>query len=287
MITGAERYYFLFFLALIWLVYAAACDLRKKEIPNWISFSLIAFALAYRAFYSAFSGNLGFLLFGVIGFGVFFILAYGFYYARVFAGGDAKLLMALGTILPFESLNGLAINAIGFLFALFFIGAIYNLIYAAGLACLNWKNYKKELANNIKHANKTWLMLFIILGAAAYLLIRGLIGFVMGIMFFILPLLFVFTKALEKSCMIKLVSSDKLTEGDWLERDVRAGRNLIKKSVHGLSAEEVRALRKTGKKVWIKDGVPFAPAILIVWIVMVFFYLVLKGDFANFFSWLA
>jgi Flp pilus assembly protein protease CpaA len=287
MIAGIERYYFLFFLALVWLVFAAVCDLRKREVPNWLSFSLIAFALAYRAFYATAADDWWFLLFGLIGFGIFFALAYLFYYARMFGGGDAKLLMGLGAVLPFESLYGLEMNAIGFLFVLFAVGAIYNIIYGTGLACFNWKSYRKELANNIKGTSKKWLILFVVFGVASYFVLNGRTGLIIGLMFLILPLLFVFMKALEKSCMIKFVSPDKLTDGDWIERDIKVGNQVIKKSVHGLSAEEVKMLKRAGKKVLIREGMPFAPAFLIAWIVMVFFYLVLGLEFSGFFSWLA
>ena len=66
--------------------------------------------------------------------------------------------------------------------------------------------------------------------------------------------------------MIKNRDPWKLTEGDWLERDVKIGRKVIKKSVHGLSLKEIRILRKAKKKVLIKEGVPFTPAFLFAFV---------------------
>ena len=94
---------------------------------------------------------------------------------------------------------------------------------------------------------------------------------IMSLMVFALPFLSIFVVAVEKSCMIKLVSPDKLTEGDWLEKEVKIAGRRIKKSVHGLSIEEIGALRKARKKVWIKEGVPFTPAFLLASGIMVFF----------------
>ena len=74
--------------------------------------------------------------------------------------------------------------------------------------------------------------------------------------------------------MIKLKKADELAEGDWLERDVKVNGRVISKSVHGLSNEEIRLLKKYNKNVLIKQGVPFTPAFLIALIVMVFFFLV-------------
>jgi hypothetical protein len=88
------------------------------------------------------------------------------------------------------------------------------------------------------------------------------------------PLIYFYSKAIENSCMIKLVSPNKLTEGDWLEKDVKIGNKYIKKSVHGLSKRDIEFLKKKKKKVWIKEGIPFSPAFLISFLLMVFFFLV-------------
>ena len=92
---------FLVVLALIWLIFAVVSDLKTREIPNWLNFSLILFALGGRFFYSVFSDNWDFLIQGFFGLAVFFLLANLLYFGRFFAGGDAKLMMALGPILPF------------------------------------------------------------------------------------------------------------------------------------------------------------------------------------------
>mgnify|MGYP001614646475 FL=1 len=116
-----EEYYFLFLLGLLWCIFATVQDLRKREIANWLNFSMIIFALAYRAFYSIEARDGGdFFLFGLGGFGIFFLLANLLYYGRAFAGGDAKLLMGFGALLPFESINDLLFVSAGFILLLFF-----------------------------------------------------------------------------------------------------------------------------------------------------------------------
>ena len=72
--------------------------------------------------------------------------------------------------------------------------------------------------------------------------------------------------------MLKLVSPGKLIEGDWLKDDVNVGKRVIKKTVHGLSREDIKFLKKAKKKVWIGGGVPFTPAFLIALIVFVLWY---------------
>ena len=91
---------FLIILAFIWLIVASVLDFKTREIPNWLNFSLITFALAFRALFSIVESEPLFFVYGVLGFAMFFILANIFYYARIIAGGDAKLLMGLGAVLP-------------------------------------------------------------------------------------------------------------------------------------------------------------------------------------------
>ena len=113
-----EEYYFLFALALIYTIVATIRDLKTTEVPNWLNFSFLTFALAYRAFYAIFTRNTEFFFFGLIGAMLFFIIANLFYYGKVFAGGDAKLLIGFGAVLPFESLSDFFSLTVIFIFIL-------------------------------------------------------------------------------------------------------------------------------------------------------------------------
>lgn len=263
-----ERYYFLFFLALIWCIFASVQDMKKREIANWITYSFIIFALAHRAFYSVIEKDGGrFFLWGMGGFLVFLILAHLFYYTRAFAGGDAKLLMGFGAILPFEKFGDLLFLGAGFIFLLFLVGAVYSLFYSLFLVYKNWDKFRIALSENLRKYNKLLsMLLFICLIYLIGVLINGYdisLWSVLAILIFILAITFIYLKAVETSCLIVLMDPRKLTEGDWLERDIRIKGRVIRKSVHGLSTEEIVLLKKNGKKVLIKQGVPFAPAFLI------------------------
>ncbi|MDO8508896.1 MAG: A24 family peptidase [Nanoarchaeota archaeon] len=265
-----EEYYFLFVLALIWCIFAVYVDLKKREVPNWLNFSLVGFALAYRAFYSLFSGDASYFLTGILGFGIFFGLAYGFYYARAFAGGDAKLLMGFGIILPYKDFFGLIEWGLVFIIGLFSLGAIYSVVYSFFIAYRRRKTLQKEIKNKIKKEKKI-LYLF---GALLILMLFFYNAFnIIGILGIIsLGILYFYIGALDK-CMIVKIKASKLTEGDWIERDIRVGGRVIKKTVHGLSLEDIVLLKKAGKEVYIKEGIPFTPAFLFA-LIMVFFFLI-------------
>ncbi len=121
---------FLWVLALVYIVFAVIQDVRTREIANWLSFSLIIFTLGFRFFYSLFQGD-SFVFFyqGLIGLGIFFALGNLLYYGKVFAGGDAKLMIALGTILPsFSVLSKNLQSFFDFLLIFLSVGFVYVII---------------------------------------------------------------------------------------------------------------------------------------------------------------
>jgi Flp pilus assembly protein protease CpaA len=140
---------FLIVVGFIYLIFASVSDLRKREVPNWLSFSLIIFALAYRAFYSAFSRDARFFIFGLVGFGIFYFLAYGLYFGRVFAGGDAKLMMGLGALIPFSSdFTGNLYSMLVFLVLFLALGSFYGLFYSFALTFRS-RSFAKEFRKQI------------------------------------------------------------------------------------------------------------------------------------------
>ena len=262
-----EEYYFLFGLGLLWSIFAVVQDLKTREVSNWLNFSLIGFALAYRVFYSLFINDYLFFVSGLLGFGVFFGLSHLFYYTKVFAGGDAKLLMGFGVILPYSNFNELFSIGVIFLFALFFFGALYGLIYSVFIVIKNFDKVKKA----------KWLFVILLL-FSVLLMFLDYSTIIFGIFLILMLFLYAYVKALDL-CMIKLVKFKDLQEGDWLEREIRVGKKIIKKSVHGLSKEDIKLLKRFRKSVYIKEGIPFTPAFLLALLATVFFSLILGFDF--------
>ncbi|MCU0642026.1 MAG: A24 family peptidase [archaeon] len=277
-----ERYYFLFGLALAWLIFASVQDLRKREVANWLNFSLLVFALAYRGIYASLSDEWMFLVYGLAGAAMFFLFGNLFYYAKLFGGGDAKLLTALGAILPFSSWGDLAALGIGFVVLFFLVGAVYGLCYSFYLVFRNKARFKKEFRKNLGLRWKMFavpLILGIALWIAGFFVYVGWGLIVFAILFPALSLLlYIYMRAIDV-CMIKLAEPKNLTEGDWTVSDIHVAGRVIKKSVHGLSWNEIKLLRKAKKKVLIKDGIPFVPVFLLSFLAMVSFYAILSPDF--------
>ena len=260
-------YYFLFALAILFTLVATIQDIKKREVANWLNYSLIAFSLAYLLFYSIYTKNSSFFLYGAAGFIVFFILANILYYAKAFAGGDAKLLMGLGTIFPYTSYFSIIPIALIFCLLLFLVGAFYSLLYSIPIAITNKKIFSSSFSKTLKKYYK-----FLIL-TVPLLILNFLTPFPFNplflILFLILPL-YIYTSSIEK-CLIKLYPPSRLTEGDWILSDIKLKSHTVKKTVHGLSKEDIKALRKANKSILVKEGIPFIPAFLISLIIMVFF----------------
>jgi Flp pilus assembly protein protease CpaA len=272
MIINGENL-FLIILGLIWIIGAVMQDLKRREVDNLWNFSLIFFALSYRASISVFNWNYWFFINGIIGLVIFIILGNLFYYSRLFAGGDAKLLMALGSILPFS--YNLIINLKIFsLFILLFLvcGSFYAIFYSFFLVFKNWKNFNKEFKKQFKNYKYMFLFsifIFIILIFLGFFFEKMIFLLAFVILFF--PVLFVFAKSVEESCMIKLIPVSKLTIGDWLYKDIKVGNKKIESNWEGVSEEELKLIqRKYKKKILIKQGIPFTPSFLLGFLVLIF-----------------
>jgi Flp pilus assembly protein protease CpaA len=265
---------FLIILGFIWIIAAVIQDMRKREVENWINFSLIIFALTYRLFYSLFSSSWGFFIQGIIGLLIFLILGNIFYYSRIFAGGDAKLFIALGAIIPFslifkENLYIFVAFIIGFLI----FGGIYGFVYSLFILIKNKKEFLRLFKQEIKSKRNLFVISFIF---ALILLIFPLfsqikITLFLPLIFFLFPLMYIYAKAIEE-CMSVEVNVKRLTEGDWLYQNVKIKNQLIKSSWDGLTREDIKLLKKYKNKVKIKQGIPFTPSFLFAFIFILYLW---------------
>jgi len=286
-----EVYYFLFALAFFWIVFACVTDLKKEEVPDWLSYSFIIFALAYRAFYAILYNEPRFFFFGVIGCLVFVALGFAFYYGRVFGGGDAKLLMGIGAVLPFENMFGFFSNSFLFLMSLFLLGGIYTLFYSIGLCIKYYSRFKQTFIKKFLRYN----MFFYTLGVIYIIVLFWYFfypNFYLIYLIYVLPLsalllfLHCYLKSIEEGCLIRLEKPKNLTEGDWLFESVRVRGRTIEKTVHGLSLKDIAFLKSAKKEVLIKHGIPFVPSFLLA-LLTVFFFLIFEFSLEEFFGFLS
>ncbi len=276
---------FLICLGIVWIIFAVVQDMKTHEVANWVNFSLVIFALGFRFFWSLFGlGNFSFFYQGLIGFGIFFVLGNLLYYGKVFAGGDAKLMIALGTVLPIY--NNFKDNMklfFVFIFLFLLTGAVYGLISSFVLAFRNKEQFNKEFKKQFSKRKKL-IYFSSIFGILS--LVFGFyldVFFLLGIFIFVFPYFYLFAKSVDESCMIKKISPKKLREGDWLYKNIKVGKKLLKAKWDGLSRDEIKIIKKAGKKVLIRFGIPFTPVFLISFLILVF--LILFKEFSWVFSY--
>jgi Flp pilus assembly protein protease CpaA len=271
---------FLICLGLVWIVFATVQDLKHREIANWLNFSLAIFALGFRFFYSLFSGNdFSFFYQGLIGLGIFFVIGNLFYYGRIFAGGDAKLMISLGAIIPLYSNFQENVNIfLVFILLFLLVGAVYGLTTSLVFAFKNKREFSKEFKKQFRKNKKiVYLSLFfgIVLLAIGFLFEPS---FYFGVLVFVSSYFYLFAKSVDEACMIKKISVNKVTEGDWLYKDIKIGKKLIKAKWDGLSKSEINLLKKNKREIYIRYGIQFTPVFLISFIILVFLF------FRGFFS---
>ena len=267
---------------ILYLLIASIFDIKTREVPDLLSYSLIIIALSLRLIFSIISKEFSFFISGLIGFVVFFIVANFMYYTRQWGGGDAKLLMGIGAALPIypQSLIGYfnpSLNQIPFLLVLFLnliiIGAAYALVYSIILSIRYKDKIGKEFSSILssKHFAKTRkIIVFSCLAILVYGLLqpekvtRVIISMVIFSILFLFYLI-IFLKAAEKAVLIKKIDVKRLTPGDWVNQKV------IKKEVlydpkkgYGITQKQINNILSSGiKEVEIKEGMPFVPSFFI------------------------
>ena len=89
--------------------------------------------------------------------------------------------------------------------------------------------------------------------------------------------LLVFVKAVEQVSMIRLIDPEKLTEGDWIVKDIKVdGKRIAGPKDLGINKKQIKKLlefKQQGKidKVKVKYGIPFVPSFLFAMIYTIIF----------------
>jgi len=197
---------------------------------------------------------------GFLGFG--FIM----YYLGQWGGGDAKILSAIGFLIPmYQSAKLILPFSVSFFFNVFLVGAVYMIVYAFALSFINkkiWTTFFKDLKANAKMIliyNSALIVTLVLMGLlfARYFEFLPLAAFTtlvvtIGLASAGLYILWKFVKAVEHVGFKKKIPVSKLRVGDVPD---------YYKIWEGITEKEVRKIKKSGKRyIWIKEGVRFAPA---------------------------
>ncbi|MBL7056186.1 prepilin peptidase [Candidatus Woesearchaeota archaeon] len=269
-----------YLIAFIVLVVGSYTDLRTREVPDWINLGTIGIGFSISLILSLVYWNHSFILNSVIGFGIFFGIAWLMFYTGQWGGGDSKMLMGLGALIGIDVFSGKLPFLVNFFINSMLVGAIYGLLWSFYLALVKRKkfvvSFKKTLEDKKTKKFRNFTIIFIVIFVSLFLFDDSLYrilyvyaALLAGISFY----LFVSVKAVEKSCMLKLVTPDKLTEGDWIAKEVKvSGKYITGPKDLGIEKKQIKKLislykKKKVRKILVKEGIPFVPSFLIAFIV--------------------
>ncbi|MCF7861800.1 A24 family peptidase [Candidatus Woesearchaeota archaeon] len=286
---------------LIMLAYASISDFRTREVPDWLSYSIIISGFGIRTIGALFSWDYWYLLDGLIGFGIMFALAHLLFYTGQWGGGDSKVLMGMGVILGSYPVDFIFSPALGdipfsllaaFMVNLAILGSVYGLVWSFGLAFSNLRKFGKELVKvNRQKQTRIWkivmLIVFMIALGIYFYPTENVVNYLAlssSLLFVFVVYLIIFIKIIERVFMEYYIPVSKVTPGDWIVNDVVInGKRICGPKDLGISEEQIAVLYKLHKKgkiskVKIKAGIPFIPSFLfsyiftIVWGNIVFIF---------------
>jgi Flp pilus assembly protein protease CpaA len=259
-------------LTVILLLIGSITDLKKREVHDYISYGLIVVGFASSIIYSIITFSINPFINSLLGFLLGLIIAYVMFYLGQWGGGDSKLIMGLGTIIGFNVFEFFGAQNywfVIFLINILFIGAIYGLIWSIYLAFSHRKLFLKKAKEWRERKDITlyrrMILIFILITVIATIFFVPeelkllLLAFIA--MLFVVFYMWIFVRIIEESCMIKKIPVSKLTEGDWVYKDVYIGKKYVSGPKDlGISRQKIAMLKKYKiKSILIKEGIPFIP----------------------------
>lgn len=262
-------------IAFFGLLFASIFDIRTREVPDWLNFSLIAFGFGSAIIASIIHLTYTYILYSAIGFVFAMLVSFLFYYTGQWGGGDAKMLMGLGALFGLNISGGIPFIIL-LLLNIFIFGAIYGMGWSLYLAFKHKKDFKKAF-DKLVHSRKVMVYRRVIM----VITILGLLFFFFSpiflkpiIMGFLVLLFFgfyfiIYSKAVEKSSMEKMIPINKLTEGDWVLETMTINGKEHKFSKQGISKKDIALLKKSFKKktIKVKEGIPFLPSFFVAYVI--------------------
>lgn len=259
------------------LIIASLFDIKTREVPDWLNFSLLGFAIGSALIMSIINHEPRFLLSALIGLGAGLVIGVLLFYTGQWGGGDTKLIAGLCILMSLtyaDYLKGLLLIA-SFLINTMLVGAIYGLVFSLVKAVTNFKHFKPAIEQKLRSKQVLYIRVILLLvGIFAFLFLLAtksiesamIFGFAMSLFLFFY--LWAFVSVVEKTCMTQQVPVNKLTEGDWVVGEViKGGKVVLKPSKTGITLEQIALLkRKKIDKVTVKVGIPFVPSFLIAYI---------------------
>jgi len=256
-------------------------DLKTTEFPDWMPYAIIISALAVRGVYALLLADISIIAGSVVWGLVFLVIGLAMYYTRQWGDGDAWLLGALGFLFPgptgFAAPGAAPAGFAAFpfpavmLFNFFFVSFFYLIAYSLFLGLRSPRvsgQFLAYLKGNSRSITVSVVAIFAVCaGLVLYLLTQMGLPLEQVYVFFLFPVLFAgllvflyYGKFIENRLFRKRIDA----------KDLRPGDVPVGSKWKVLSENEVLKLKKKGGKIWIKEGVRFAPVFVITMVLTLF-----------------
>jgi len=261
--------------------YAVYTDFKFRYINDWLTWGLVVVGLTGHAIISLLEWNIYPLLFSIGAAAVFFAIGHVFFYTGALGGGDVKLLTGLAATIPIypailEPIFTPSLAEWPFLVTLMasvlLVGVVYSIVYLIVRAALKYKFFKPIFLDGIKPLKKLAIVVVVLLASVGVLAFFELeLALVVALLIVLSSLAIVlipFSKAVEQ-IMIYPAKPSELEAGDRPVGEIKVGKKIVYKprriGMNEADVERLQVLEKLGKidKIAVKDGIPYAPAILL------------------------
>ncbi len=248
-------------IALAILVTASAVDLRKREVPDLLNYSLVAIGIILAVISSVYSHSIWPFVASIIGVVLGYSIGAVMFYSGQWGGGDAKMLMGLGALLGFDIYasieKGIETVAsslfVNVFVAILIAGVVYGLIYLLYLIIKKWKTFRKHLKiklNTKEMIHKRWtvmitvsigiIMCFLIADPFTKIIVASLAGLI-----FIGFYMFTYIKVVEHHLLTGPMKIVEITPGEWLSKDL---------FVKAKEQSPVKSIKQNMALYYVKEG---------------------------------
>ena len=264
-------------IGLIALVIASLFDAKTREVPDWLNYSLIAFAIGSSLILSVYHGYWHIIINSLIGLVIGLFIGLLMFYTGQWGGGDSKLIIGLSALIGFSisDIGATLPLLIIFLVNILLVGAVYGLIFSFAKALLNFKAFKQAAEKKARSKKiVAFRIILLVISIIAFIFflatksIEAVMVLTLAIGLFLFFYLWMLVSIVEKTCMIRKANVKDLTEGDWIVGDVVKKKKVILKPVKtGITLKQIALLKKHRiRQVTVKVGIPFVPSFLIAYV---------------------
>ncbi len=282
---------------LLALAIGSVTDLKKREVPDTVNYGLMAVGIVSGIILSILNKSIWPALSAIGGLGAGYGIGALMYYTGQWGGGDAKMLMGIGamqglfipvvSVTTFSNLFSGVPIIITTVLTIFVAGAVYGICFAFYLALRHWKKFKQAFIAKIREPKimkrryiiTSFVVVAVILLFAVkepfFKILLALVAFT----FFFGHYLTILGKVVEETMMIKSMHVSKITEGEWIRKEIKIKGKIIcgPKDKLGISTKQIAELKAHGiKTVTVKQGIPFIPGFLLGYL-----FIMLVGNWIN------